>query len=105
MKPSNFAPIYCGLYPELSELTRQHGWALAVHGSMARDFDLVCIPWTENPSDPSVVVDAITEKFCIKVGPPPDTTFHGRERWTLIVSFGECFLDLSFMPRNKPATP
>lgn len=98
MKAANFAPVYCCLYPELAEIARRHGYALAVHGSMVRDFDLICIPWTENPAEPSVVVSEITSTFAIKTVGDPDTTYHGRQRWTISLSFGECFIDLSFMP-------
>lgn len=98
MKPANFAPIYLGLYPELAEITRKHGYALSAHGSMARDFDLVCIPWTEFPSIPQTVVDEITSTFGIKEIGLPATKHHGRICYTLSISFGECFLDFSFMP-------
>ena len=98
MKPANYAPIYCALYPELAEIARKHGYAMAVHGSLARDFDLICIPWIEKPSEPKAVVEEITKTFAIKTVGEPDTTFHGRERWTVSICFGECFLDLQFMP-------
>lgn len=101
MKDANLAPIYCGMYPGLAEITRKHGYALAVHGSLARDFDLICIPWTENPSEPVDVVNDITEAFSIETVGVPDVTHHGRERWTIVISFGECFIDLSFMPIVK----
>lgn len=61
MKDANYAPIYCGLYPALAEVTRKHGYALAIHGSLANDFDLICIPWLAEPSEPKEVVDEITK--------------------------------------------
>lgn len=98
MKPANFAPVYACLYPELAEITRKHGYALAAHGSMARDFDLICIPWIDHPADPEVVVKEITTTFAIKeVGGPPSRRCHGRLVYSLSLSFGECFLDFSFM--------
>lgn len=103
MKPASYAPVYCALYPQLAEIARKHGYAMAVHGSLQRDFDLTCIPWIERPSEPAAVVTEITETFAIRTVGEPDTTFHGRERWTISVAFGECFLDLSFMPRIFPA--
>lgn len=103
MKPANNAPIYIGLYPQLAELTRRHGYALAVHGSIARDFDLVAIPWTTEASEPQAVVDEITSTFAFKeVGGERAIKEHGRIVYTLIVSFGECFLDFSFVPRTTP---
>ncbi len=60
MKDANFGPLYAAcLYPEMAEIARKHGYALAVHGSLARDFDLIAIPWTENPSTSQQVVSAI----------------------------------------------
>ena len=101
MKDPTYAPMYAALYPGLAEVTRSHGYALAVHGTLARDMDLTCIPWTENPSAPADVVKAITERFHIRTIGEPDFTHHGRMRWTISVGFGECFLDLSFMPRES----
>src|SRR5271154_4799160 len=45
VKPANNGPFYAaGLYPKLAEVFRSHGYALAVHGSLASDFDLVAVP-------------------------------------------------------------
>jgi len=99
-KPS-FAPFYCALYPELATIARGHGYALAIHGSLQRDFDLVCIPWSENPSEPDAVVDAIGAEFVIRRTGPAEPKRHGRIAYTLAV-MGECFVDLSFMPVVRP---
>jgi hypothetical protein len=98
-KPS-YAPVYAAaLYPQLAEIAREHGYALAVHGSLQRDFDLIGIPWAEHPSDPQTVVDAFTSTFAIrKVDGPPSDKHHGRRAWTLSIGHGECAIDLSFMP-------
>ena len=101
MKDANYAPVYCALYPQLAEITRKHGYALAIHGSLGRDMDLICVPWVETPSIPEVVIKEIVTKFALKeVGGPPSLKEHGRMAHTLSVAFGECFIDLSFMPRN-----
>jgi hypothetical protein len=34
-------------YAELRQAAREVGYALAVHGSLRRDFDLVAVPWEE----------------------------------------------------------
>jgi hypothetical protein len=103
MKPANYAPVYCALYPQLAEVSRTHGYALAIHGSLGRDMDLICIPWGDVPSDPQTVVDEITSKFAVKeVGGPPTEKPHGRTAYTLSLAFGECAIDLSFMPHSRP---
>lgn len=103
MKKANFAPAYAAMYPALTEIARQHGYAMAVHGSMQRDFDVVCIPWIEAPSDPTIVVEAMCREFAISCVGKPETKFHSRLVYTLSVEFGDCFLDLSFMPRSGPS--
>lgn len=101
MKDPNYAPVYCALYPQLAEITRNHGYALAIHGSLGRDMDLICVPWNETVSHPDEIVNEITTKFALKKVGQPDTTHHGRIRYTISVAFGECFIDLSFMPTDS----
>lgn len=98
MKAASYAAVYCALYPELAEVCRSHGYALAVHGSMQRDFDVIAIPWVESPSEPDAVVAEITKRFVLRQIGDPDTTFHGRRRYTLSIGFGECAVDMQFMP-------
>lgn len=102
MKDPNYAPVYCALYPELAKIAREHGYALAVHGTMGRDFDLICIPWIEAPQSPASVVNAMTTKFSLKQIGEPSIREHGRLVYTLSLAFGECFLDLSFTPQENP---
>lgn len=101
MKPANRAAVYAAaLYPDLAEIARSHGYALAVHGSLARDFDLITIPWREKEkvSSPKAVVKEMKSHFAIKEIGESDVTHHGRIRFTLSVGFSDSFVDLSFMP-------
>jgi hypothetical protein len=101
MKPPNYAPIYAALYPDLAEIARKHGYAMAVHGTMGRDLDLICVPWTLDASAPSDVVDEIVRTFKIEVATGPSLREHNRQVWGISIMFGECFLDLSFTPRQN----
>lgn len=101
MKDANNMPVYAGLYAGMAEVTRKHGYALAIHGSMARDFDLVCIPWVETASEPQAVVDDLVKEFALKEIGKPEMKPHRRWVYTLRVTWGECFLDLSFTTRVK----
>lgn len=105
MKPANYAPIYACVYAQLAEIARAHGYALAVHGSLAADFDLVCIPWQPKVSEPQTVVDQITQSFAIEQVTGFEHKEHGRIATTISFSFGECRLDLSFMPIVKGESP
>jgi hypothetical protein len=98
MKAASFAPLYCALYPELCEYFRAHGYALAIHGSLSRDFDLIAVPWVENPTEPAAVIESISKQFALEpIGTLTDK-LHGRQVCTMRISYGQCFLDLSFMP-------
>jgi hypothetical protein len=100
MKQANMAPVYVGLYPEIAEVVRRHGYALAVHGSLAKDFDLICIPWIDEPSPHEDVIKELTDTFRVdNISCNPKA--HGRICYTLIISVGTCYLDFSFMPLIK----
>lgn len=98
VKP-NFAPVYAAaLYPGLARICVDNGYALAVHGSLARDFDLIAIPWTDEVSTPDKVLDEITTKYSVRLIGEVGQKKHGRTAYTLSIGFGDCSLDFSFMP-------
>lgn len=97
VKP-NFAPVYVALYPELAKVFQKHGYALAVHGSVARDFDLVAVCWAKKVSKPEKVIKEITDTFAIIWQPvEPVIKNHKRKVYTLSVASGQCYIDLSFV--------
>ena len=109
MKPANYGPFYAaGLYPKLAEVFRSHGYALAVHGSVGTDFDLIAVPWREeNVSDPEAVIAVLFARYDFKHSnpermPQPEAKPHGRIAYCLNLSFDTCALDISFTPRLMP---
>jgi hypothetical protein len=96
-KPS-FAPVYACSYPELAVLFRRFGYALAVHGSLQRDFDLIAIPWVKEPAKPSEVLLAVTTEFAFELVGEPTDKEHGRTAYSISLGHGHCALDVSFMP-------
>lgn len=100
IKP-NYAPVYAAaLYPKFAKIFQKHGYALAVHGSLARDFDLIAVPWGENVSSHEEVLREIINGYTIRLVGDPDTRRYGRIAYTISVGFGECALDLSFFPKT-----
>lgn len=96
MKKPNYAPVYASLYPELCKTFRKNGYALAIHGSMARDFDLIAVKWIDNATTKEKVIKEITDKFAISIVGKPEKR-GVRNIYTLSFGFGECFIDLSFI--------
>jgi hypothetical protein len=101
VKPANNAPVYLASYAKLAEIARAHGYAMAVHGSLARDCDLICIPWVEAPRRRLFVVFAIIEYFGMKLSSGPTERPHGRVAYTIHLSYGNVYFDLQFMPAER----
>lgn len=101
IKP-NYGPVYAGaMYPDLAEIFQRHGYALAVHGSLARDFDLIAVPWADEVSPPAAVLKSVTEKFAVTVShDSPAARNHGRLAYTLIMGWGHCQCDVSFLSND-----
>lgn len=106
------AAAYVALYPRLHSIAKDHGYALCVHGSVHRDFDLVAVPWVEEASDALTLIKAIKEATATVVHHDtqdhlfpecnPTKKPHGRVGYSLHVTnkgmYGG-YLDISVMPR------
>jgi hypothetical protein len=108
------AAAYVALYPLLLQVAKRHGYALAVHGSLHKDFDLIAVPWVEEASDPLTLIKAIKSatravtqhedvdhlvKDCRPTQKP-----HGRVSYSLhLTNYGMYggYLDISVMPKKK----
>lgn len=107
-QPAYAVALACSL-PGLQRIAREHGYALALHGSMVRDFDLVAVPWNEEPSTPGVLIEAIREKVGgfirdeSEFGHNPNSKPHGRMAWSIyLVKWDLPYLDISVMPTLRP---
>lgn len=101
--PPNIAVAYATMYPSLAAIAREHGYALALHGSMARDMDLIAVPWTEEAGEPEDLIAALQEYTICYLSPAdklPVLRPHGRKVWSLhFETGGSDYIDLSVMPR------
>jgi hypothetical protein len=105
LKP-NYGPVYAAaMYPELAAIFQRHGYALAVHGSLARDFDLIAVPWAETVAPAETVLAEVTTIFAVKVVGEVEQKNHGRIAYTLRIGWGECAADLSFLMSVMPGSP
>lgn len=86
---------------DIQDAARSVGYAIAVHGSMQRDFDLVAIPWTDDAVSAEALVEHLKEELQLN-GMPDDPTDkpHGRKSWTLFMC-DSLFMDLSVIPTRK----
>lgn len=105
-----YALVYASIIPIVQSIGRRLGYAIAVHGSMTTDLDLLACPWVEGAAEPEALIEAIKENFGLKDSPycPGDNPCkkpHGRVSWCLVfdaqnewLAHGP-YLDISIMPR------
>ena len=114
--PLGFAPQVRALSERVVRVirvaARECGYAVAVHGSMERDLDLIAIPWTEQAESPTDLIDTIKSALASAVGGCREAGEvgqkpHGRMVWTLLLNrpvvtpTGKFpFIDLGVMPRG-----
>ena len=95
-------PAYAAMYPYFARTAREYGYALAIHGTMGRDLDLIAVPWVESARPAGELVEAIRESARGWLaegsdGPLQETQKpHGRRAWLIHLDVG-C-IDLSVMP-------
>ena len=96
-------------YTLLSQVARKHGYALAVHGSLLRDVDIVAIPWVSRCKAPSTLIKALhntvlaisgANKPFVRINNNGEKKPHGRLAWSLYFS-NHGYLDISVMPMKE----
>lgn len=104
-KPETPAMSYLSLYPILRRVARDHGYALALHGSLQRDMDLVAVPWRDEVSDPETLVRAMAEVtglYFVNGWSGPHQLPGGRIGHKLTPG-GDLYLDISILPSTTAA--
>lgn len=122
--PRRERPEYQQLIGPLRVIAREAGYALAVHGSLARDIDLVAIPWSPDACNPELLMESIrvemervTGHTCFvlndKTRAPhdyskgrrnPEPKPHGRLGWSIHIAGSGTYVDLSVTPREGRAS-
>jgi hypothetical protein len=93
--------IYSHRIADIQCIARAHGYAIAIHGSMQRDLDVVAFPWTKKAVQPKTLVKRLCDGLDLMFdhSANPKEKAHGRLAWTLLMN-GACWMDLSVMPRK-----
>lgn len=119
------ALVYAGIVGAIQAIGQTHGYAIAVHGSMATDLDLIAAPWTDGASDAEALVDAVCARLNGYVplnmaGSPFNEKPHGRRAYSIHFEPSEepmmkalpddlwqnalhAYIDLSVMPKTSKA--
>jgi hypothetical protein len=57
------ASFYASIYDDLRNAAMDCGWALGLHGSLAKDMDIMAMPWTEDAKPAEEMIDALIGCF------------------------------------------
>mgnify|MGYP001324564615 CR=1 FL=1 len=112
MENITFAPAYVALYPSLAEIARDHGYSLAIHGSVGKsnmsDLDLIAVPWMEDCTTAELLMRN-TARYLVTTfnkpivdamqGTKPILKPHGRLAYRFPLGNGSA-IDISVMPSN-----
>lgn len=123
MREPTRGPLFACLYQGLCDVARANGYALAIHGTLVNDMDLIAVPWTEEAIAAEDLVAAIREHIgavgyadllrrdspflsetaisqIVERDGGLDATEkpHGRRAWNLYLYAG-AKVDLSILPR------
>lgn len=93
---------YAWLLPKLTKTARRCGYALALHGSMARDLDLIAVPWVKHPKTPTQLTESILGALNGWIDPSrkhltPLLRPHGRQSVLICFTSSPIYIDLSIM--------
>jgi len=95
------AAFYACMWGDLRTAALDCGWALALHGSLNTDMDIMAMPWTEDAKPVEDMVKALSG--CFTESPfakdhctPHRTKPHGRVVYTMSI-WGNFYLDISVM--------
>lgn len=99
--------IYASYYQILRRVAIKHGYALAIHGTLARDMDLIAVPWASNVASPRVLIEDMRVAiggFTIKQDDPKEGDKpHGRMAY-VIHDLDHRYLDISVFPNQNSST-
>lgn len=99
--------MYVAYFGILQQIVNKHGYALCVHGSVVRDFDLVAVPFEDKVSSHTEVLEEIKQMVGLEnpeivnwrmAGLEP----HGRMCYAIECGGGGYF-DISFTPSMQQA--
>lgn len=99
----DWKPIfYTVYYPGFRDIAKKYGYALAVHGSVTRNMDLVAVPWIEDIGDYKEMLQEMRE-FTGVVHPDNilegEVKPHGRIAYSILMGSG-AFIDISVLTNS-----
>ena len=98
------AVFYAAMWDDIRQCAMDCGWAVALHGSLASDMDIMAMPWTDNAVSFGMLVNKIDLLFTGENSFGGFITYnekpHGRIVATIPI-WADFYLDISTMEYNN----
>lgn len=65
MNKRELKSYYNSIIPTIREIAKEHGYAIAVHGSKTRDLDVMAMPWVKKAKAPETLAIALMKKLLV----------------------------------------
>ncbi len=102
------AAFYASIWEDLRQAAMDCGWALGLHGSLAKDMDIMAMPWTEEARPVEEMIKALSacfteSRFADHHIVPHATKPNGRIVYTMTI-WADFYLDINVIggPNAKP---
>ena len=96
------AAFYASMSDDFRQAAMDCGWALALHGSLNADMDIMAMPWVEDATSADVMIHHIIDtcfgdsRMLKILQPIKEQKPHGRIAYAVPI-FSDFFLDISVM--------
>ena len=108
MNKRQLKSYYNSIIPTIREIAKDHGYAIAVHGSMTRDLDVMVMPWIKKAKSPESLAIAIMKALMghsymrkhFRENRDDCKKPHGRLTY-VIPTKQNSYIDMSVMPRDN----
>jgi len=95
------AVFYAAIWNDLRQAALDKGWALALHGSLASDMDIMAMPWIEDAVRPLEMLFALKKCFtdCDMITIRETSKCNNRMVYTLSI-WADFYLDINVIQAN-----
>lgn len=92
------AVFYAAMWEDFRRTALNNGWALALHGSLASDMDIMAMPWTIDAVATKDLIESLRNLFSIpekiKIIETRNIGSHNRIVYTMAI-WGDFYIDIS----------
>lgn len=93
------ASFYASMWEDIRKCAMDNGWAVALHGSLISDMDIMAMPWTEDAITFKDLIIKISSLFSGNLLADQWTISHGEKPHNRVVAtipiYGDFYLDIS----------